>query len=364
MKVKQITDFLESVAPISSQESYDNSGLIVGDPNMEISKALVCLDCTELIIDEAVKTGCNFVIAHHPIIFKGLRKIIGQDYVSRTVIKAIKNEIAIYASHTNFDNYRYGVNCEIGERLGLKSIEILSPKNKVLTKLICYVPTDKTEEVAKSMFDAGAGNIGNYSECSFKTLGEGTFKPGLSTNPATGSVGEQSRVEEHKLEVIVSNHKLESVLKAMRSAHPYEEVAHEMYSILNENQSEGSGMIGELDNSMDELSFLGFVKETFNCGVIRHTDLRGKKVKRIAFCGGAGSFLLNEAKRKGVDVFISSDFKYHEFFDAENEVIIADIGHFESEQFTSQRIASILTKKFPKFALHLTEVNTNPINYF
>ena len=364
MKVKQITDFLEGLAPISSQESYDNSGLIVGDPNMEITKALVCLDCTELIIDEAVKTGCNLVIAHHPIIFKGLRKIIGQDYVSRTVIKAIKNEITIYAAHTNFDNYRYGVNFEIGERLALKNLVILSPKNEVLTKLICYVPTDKTEEVARSMFNAGAGSIGDYSECSFKTLGEGTFKPGINANPVTGSAGEQSKVEEHKLEVIVSNHKLKSVLKAMRSAHPYEEVAHEMHSILNDNQTEGSGMIGDLDNAMDEMSFLEFVKETFNCGVIRHTDLMGKKVQRIAFCGGAGGFLLNEAKRKGADVFISSDFKYHDFFDAENDMIIADIGHFESEQFTSQRIASILTKKFPKFALHLTEVNTNPINYF
>jgi hypothetical protein len=280
------------------------------------------------------------------------------------VIKAIKNDIMIYAAHTNFDNYRYGVNFEIGERLALKNLEILSPKNEVLTKLICYVPLEKTEQVAKSMFDAGAGTIGDYSECSFKTLGEGTFKPGTNANPVTGSVGKKSEVEEHKLEVIVSNHKLKSVLKAMISAHPYEEVAHEMHSILNENQTEGSGMIGDLDNAMDELSFLEFVKETFNCGGIRHTDLMGQKVQRIAFCGGAGGFLLNEAKRKGADVFISSDFKYHEFFDAENDIIIADIGHFESEQFTSQRIASILTKKFPKFALHLTEVNTNPINYF
>lgn len=364
MKVKQITGFLESIAPLSSQESYDNSGLLVGDPNMDITKALVCLDCTEPIVDEALKTGCNLVIAHHPIIFKGLRKLVGQDYVTRTVIKAIKNEIAIYAMHTNFDNYRNGVNFEIGERLGLKNLEILSPKNQVLTKLICFVPTDNTEEVMKSMFDAGAGNIGDYSECSFKTIGQGSFKPGTNASPVEGSVGEQSRIEEHKLEVIVSNHKLKDVLKAMKSAHPYEEVPYEMYSILNENQTEGSGMIGELDNAIDELNFLGFVKETFNCEVIRHTDLLGKKIKKVAFCGGAGGFLLNEAKRKGADIFISSDFKYHEFFDAENEIMIADIGHFESEQFTSQRIAGILTKKFPKFALHLTEVNTNPINYF
>lgn len=364
MKIKEITDYLESLAPLSSQEGYDNCGLIVGDAQMEVTQALISLDCIESTVDEAITHGCNLIIAHHPIVFSGLKKLNGKNYIERTVIKAIKNDIAIYAIHTNFDNYQFGVNYEIAKRLKLTNTRILSPKKNVLTKVVCFVPANNLKEVSKAMYDAGAGQIGNYSECSFSVDGVGTFKPTKNANPFEGQIGELSEVEEKRLEVLVSNHALPKVIVAMKNAHPYEEVAYEMYSIMNENQSEGAGMIGELENDMETMDFLRELKQIFNCGIIRHTKITSKTIKKVAFCGGAGSFLLNAAKKNGADVFITGDFKYHEFFDAENDIIIADIGHFESEQYTSHRIERVLTKKFANFAVRLTEVNTNPINYF
>ncbi|MBL1278895.1 MAG: Nif3-like dinuclear metal center hexameric protein [Fluviicola sp.] len=364
MKIKEITDFLESLAPLSSQEGYDNCGLIVGDANTVVEKTLITLDCIEATVDEAIETGCNLIIAHHPIIFSGIKKLNGNNYIERTVIKAVKNDIAIYAIHTNLDNYQFGVNFEISQRLGLKNVKVLAPKRGVLTKLVCFVPLKNVQEVANALFDAGAGRIGNYEACSFQTEGNGTFKPLENANPVEGKVGELSTVNEQRLEVLVSNHVLGKVVSAMKKVHPYEEVAYEMYPILNENQSEGSGMVGELETDMEATVFLQKLKDIFNCKVIRHTSILQKTVKKVAFCGGAGSFLLENAKKSGADVFITGDFKYHEFFDAEDDLIIADIGHFESEQYTSHRLERILTEKFSKFALRLTEVNTNPINYF
>ena len=364
MKIKEITDFLESLAPLSSQESYDNCGLIVGDSSREFRSALITLDCIESTIDEAIKHGCNLIIAHHPIVFSGIKQLNGKNYIERTVIKAIKHDIAIYAIHTNFDNYQYGVNYEIAERLGLKNVQVLVPKENVLSKLICFVPKNNINEVSEAMFNAGAGKIGNYEEVSFQLEGKGSFRPVKNAKPAEGSLGELSIVEEFRFEVLVSNHLVGNVVDAMKSSHPYEEVAYELYPISNVNQCEGAGMVGDLDDEIETLAFLKNVKSIFNCGIIRHTEISAKKVKRIAFCGGSGSFLLNDAKKSGADVFITGDFKYHEFFDAENDIIIADIGHFESEQYTSNRLERVLTKKFANFAVRLTEVNTNPIKYF
>ncbi len=364
MRIKEITNYLESLAPVSSQESYDNSGLIVGDGSLTCKGVLVSLDCIEATVEEAIEKGCNLIVAHHPIVFSGLKKITGKNYIERTILKAIKNDIAIYAIHTNFDNYLKGVNDEIADRLGLKKRRILAPKRNTLLKLVCFVPLDEVEKVSRAMYDAGAGNIGNYSECSFSTVGTGTFKPNSQANPSEGRVNELSSVQEARLEVLVSEHRIYHVVQAMKENHSYEEVAHEIYPILNENQTEGAGMIGELENEMDTLEFLRLLKEKFNCGVIRHTKITTKKVKKIAFCGGSGSFLLGDAKKNQADLFITGDFKYHEFFDAEDDIIIADIGHFESEQFTSNRIQRILTEKFTNFAVRLTEVSTNPINYF
>lgn len=364
MKIKDVTAYLEALAPLSLQESYDNSGLIVGHPEDELNGILVSLDCTEEIVDEAVRTGCNLVVSHHPVVFRGLKKLNGNSYVERTVMKAIRQGIALYAIHTNFDNYQFGVNREIGERLGLQNLSVLAPKAGILNKLVCYVPENDAYTVLEAMFAAGAGRIGNYAECSFSMQGQGTFLPLDEANPAEGEVGVKSTVEERRLEVLVDAHSAGKVIAAMKTTHPYEEVAYELYALLNENQTIGAGMIGELPEPMDEKEFLAWVKKTFGCGVIRHTRLLGKEVRKVAFCGGSGSFLLRDAIRSGADVYISGDFKYHEFFDAEDRIVIADIGHFESEQFTSQRLVALLTKKFPKFAVRLTEVDTNPINYF
>ena len=364
MKIKEITDYLESLAPLNSQESYDNCGLIVGNKNDVINQVLISLDCVEATVEEAIQKGCNLIIAHHPIVFRGIKKFNGKNYVERTIIKAIKNDVAIYAIHTNFDNYRFGVNHEIGQRLKLSNLEILSPKKDVLNKVAFYVPREYSETVRQVMYEAGAGEIGDYAECSFSVEGRGTFKPVSDANPFEGRLNEKSTVDELKVELLTSTHHLSAVIQAMKEAHPYEEVAHEIYSILNPNQYEGAGMIGELEEAKSEIEFLREIKEIFQCGIIRHTGLLNKPIKKVAFCGGAGSFLLPEAKRHNADVFITGDFKYHEFFDADEQILIADIGHFESEQYTSNRIENVLTKKFPKFAVHLTEVNTNPINYF
>lgn len=364
MKVVEITNYLESLAPLSSQESYDNCGLLVGDRNAEVTSALISLDCTEDVVADALAKGCNLIIAHHPVIFKGLKSLTGANYIERTILACIKNDIALYAIHTNLDNYSKGVNYEIGQRIGLKNLRVLQPKSNVLAKLIVFTPETCLEQVREAAFNAGAGSIGNYNECHFELNGTGTFKPNESANPFDGEVGKRSSVPESRLEFLVSTHLISQVLAAVKQAHPYDEVAYDIIPLLNENQTEGSGMIGELETEMDEISFLKHVKSTFNCGAIRHTNLLNRKIKTVAFCGGSGSFLLSTAMRQKADIYITGDFKYHEFFDAENQILIADIGHYESEQFTSNLIADILKKKFTTFAVHLTGINTNPINYF
>ena len=363
MKLSEITSFLEQKAPLSSQESYDNSGLIVGSPEKEVNGALLSLDCTEEIIDEAIRLGINLVIAHHPIVFKGLKKLNGKNYVERTVIKAIKNDIAIYAIHTNLDNYQHGVNEEIGKRLGLENLKVLAPKSRGVLKLVVFVPKENAEEVSKALFMAGAGGIGEYKECSFETEGKGSFTPSGNANPTIGQLNKREFVEETKIEVICPEHSLRRVLQAMNEAHPYEEVAHDIFPLLNSNQDEGAGMIGDLKESMDLEAFLSHLKNTFNCGSVKYTNSAKRKVKRIAFCGGSGAFLIPKAKSVGADLFFTGDIKYHEFFDGEQNMIIADIGHYESEQFTPNLIHAILSKKFTTFAVHLSKVNTNPINY-
>jgi dinuclear metal center YbgI/SA1388 family protein len=364
MKISDITNYLESLAPVSSQETYDNSGLIAGDKGADLTNALISLDCTEAVIDEAIRKNCNLVISHHPIVFKGLKKLTGKNYVERTVIKAIRNNIAIYAIHTNLDNYNLGVNKKIGDLLGIKNPRILQPAENKLVKLSVFVPGMHLDHVRESMFSAGAGNIGNYSDCSFSSQGNGTFKAGDGANPFVGEKEKRHTEEELKLEVLVSVHLLQKVVQAMIAVHPYEEVAYDLYPLLNTNKYEGAGMIGELDTPLGETDFLQMLKTTFGCKVIRHTPLLNKPVKTVAWCGGSGSFLLPKAISARADVYITGDFKYHEFFDADNQIVIADIGHFESERFTIDLLRELLQKKFATFAPCLTENITNPVNYF
>lgn len=363
MKIQDITSLLTQYAPTAYQESYDNAGLIVGNAHTEISQALVCLDCTEAIIDEAIKYNCNLIIAHHPIVFKGLKTFTGKNYVERVIIKAIQNNIAIYAIHTNLDNVIDGVNGKIAQKLGLVNCKILAPKTGILNKLITFTPLAYADKVRQALFAAGAGNIGNYSEASFNSTGTGTFKGNNASQAFVGEKNIQHQEAEIKIEVIFENHLTSQLLKALRQYHPYQEVAYDIITLNNAHQQVGAGLIGELVDEIDEAIFLQQLKNTMRVSVIRHTQLLGKKIKRVAVCGGSGSFLLGNAVGAGADIFISADFKYHEFFDADNKLLIADIGHYESEQFTQELLIEIITKKFPTFAIRLTENNTNPIKY-
>jgi len=362
-KIREVLDYIESFAPLSLQESYDNAGLLIGSDLWDVTGVLICLDSTEEVLDEAVKHGCNLIIAHHPIIFSGLKKLNGKNYIERTVIKAIQKNIAIYATHTNLDNVYQGVNSMICGKLGLINRKILHHKSNQLKKLITFCPKDAAEKIRQALFDAGSGRIGNYDECSFNTEGFGTFRALDGADPYIGNLGEHHRENEVRIESIYESHLESFILSALKKTHPYEEVAYDIYSLDNQHQLVGSGMVGELKEPMDEKQFLAHIKQAMNCQVIRHTPLTGNPVNKVAVCGGSGSFLLGQAIRTEAQFFISADFKYHQFFDADQRIVVADIGHYESEQFTQHLLIDLLMKKFSTFALRLTELNTNPIRY-
>lgn len=363
MKLQELCTSLEEWAPLAYQESYDNSGLIVGDLSTELNGVLVSLDCVEDVIDEAIAKGCNAIVSHHPIVFKGLKSFTGKNYVERTVLKAIKNDIALYAIHTNLDNIHTGVNKMLADKIGLINTSVLVPKKEIIKQLVTYVRVAEADLVRNSLFEIGAGSLGEYSECSFTVSGKGTFKGSENSKPVIGEKGVFKKLEEERIEILFPAHMEASVLSVLKNSNTYEEVAYSMFTISNENQNVGSGMLGELSIAENALDFLGVLKNNLNSEGIRYTSLVKNKIKKVAICGGAGSFLLQAAIRSGADIFITGDFKYHEFFDAENKIIIADVGHYESEQYTKDLIADFLSEKFPKFAVHLSEVNTNPINY-
>lgn len=363
MIIRDIIQVLESFAPLPYQESYDNAGLLFGDPGMEVKGVLLTLDATEAVLDEALEKGCNLVIAHHPIVFGGLKKINGSNYVERVAIKAIKHDIAVYAAHTNLDNVRGGVSKMMADRMQLQDTRVLAPKKELLRKLFTFVPVADAEIVRAALFAAGAGHIGKYGECSFYHEGTGTFKGAVDTDPYVGKPGERHLEKEVKIEVIFPAHLEGQIVRTMLQHHPYEEVAYDIVKLENEYAEVGSGLIGNLPEAMDEMAFLQLVKERFRTGCVRYTPLRGKPVRKVAVCGGAGSFLLKKAKSAGADAYISADFKYHEFFDAENQLVIADVGHFESEQFAVDLFYHILTESFRNFAPLKSTINTNPVNY-
>lgn len=364
MQLKDITNELEKFAPLSYQESYDNCGLLTGHKELEVTGALLCLDCTEAVVEEAIRKKCNLIIAHHPIIFSGLKKINGTTYVERTIIKAIQNNIAIYACHTNIDNVKLGVNKKIADKLGLVNQQILFPKKSLLKKLVTFVPPGHLEKLRESLFSAGAGNIGNYDSCSFVLEGTGSFRGNENSNPFIGEKGKLSLEKENRLELIFEAVNESQIIATLKQNHPYEEVAYDIYQLENTYQNIGSGMTGELESEISEKEFLELLKSTFKVKFIKHTSFLNKPIKKVSLCGGSGSFLLKNAINSKSDIYISSDFKYHEFFDAENKILIADIGHYETEQYTPEIFYEIISNKFPTFASYLTETNTNPVNYF
>ncbi|MFZ4413350.1 MAG: Nif3-like dinuclear metal center hexameric protein [Bacteroidales bacterium] len=362
MLLKTITDLIESIAPLSYQETYDNAGLILGSKDKEIEKAIICIDVTEDLLNEAIEKDCQLIVSHHPLIFKGIKKINGKNATERIILKAIQHDIAIYAAHTNLDNVKEGVNAILAEKLQLKNIRILQPKRSILRKLVCFCPTSHAETVRNALFETGAGHIGNYDNCSFSTAGQGSFRASEAAHPFVGKINQLHIENEIRIETIFPGFLENKLLAALFASHPYEEVAYDTYTLENENQAVGSGMIGEIEEE-DELFFLQKIKNISNSKCVRHTSLLGKTINKVAFCGGSGSFLIKDAIAAGADIFITGDVKYHDFFEAENKIIIADIGHYESEQFTKELLYSIITKKLPNFAVLISEKDSNPIHY-
>ena len=364
MIVKEVIDVLEELAPLAHAEDFDNVGLLVGSTNTEVSGILVTLDTLENVVDEAIAKNYNLIVSFHPIIFSGLKKLTGASYVERVVIKAIQHNIAIYSMHTALDNALEGVNAKICEVLGLTNTKILISKKNTIKKLTTYVPKDDAEKLKESLFAAGAGNIGNYSNCSFTVDGTGSYKAGDNANPTKGKIGQTHYEKETQISITYHKANESKVLKALFKNHPYEEVAYETLTLENTDQNIGMGMVGELEHPMDELDFLKWVKEKMNASCIRHSQLLGKKIKRVAVLGGSGSFAIAAAKDARTDIFITADVKYHQFYEAENKIIVADIGHYETEQFTKNLLVDYLTKKIPNFAISLSESITNPIKYY
>jgi dinuclear metal center YbgI/SA1388 family protein len=363
-RINEIIHYLETIAPPVLQESYDNAGLLVGDAQAEVAAALLTLDVTEEVVDEAIEKKAGLIVAHHPIIFSGLKKLTGKNYVERVVLKAIKHDVAIYAAHTNLDAVTGGVNTKICEKLGLTDCRVLQPVEGRLKKLVTFIPREAAEKVKKALFEAGAGHIGNYDSCGFDLEGTGSFRGNEVSNPYVGIKGQVHHENEVRFETIYPDWLQPKILQALFEAHPYEEVAYDMYPLDNAFGKVGMGMTGTLPEAVEEIEFLAQLKKVFGTGCIKHTALRGKKVKRVAVCGGSGSFLLNPAITAGADVFVTADFKYHQFFDADHKILVADIGHFESEQFTKELFFELLSEKFPKFALRFSAVNTNPVYYY
>ena len=362
-KIKEIISVLEEMAPLAYAEDFDNVGLLVGDQESEATGILVCHDALENIIEEAIVKKCNMVVCFHPILFSGLKKITGKNYVERAVIKAIKNDIAIYAVHTALDNHQEGVNKIFSDALGLINTKILIPKENFIRKLVTYTIPENAEEVRNALFDAGAGTIGNYDNCSFNSKGIGSYLGTEHSNPQVGERFEFVQCDEIKIEVTFEKHLENKILKALFKSHIYEEVAYEVYELQNQHQNIGLGMIGELKNSMSEKEFLLFAKEKMECGGIRHSNFTGKEIKKVAVLGGAGSFAIKNAIQAGADAYLTADLKYHQFYEAENKLLLADIGHFESERYTKNYIVEYLRKKILNFAVILSEENLNPVKY-
>ncbi|MEY2701651.1 MAG: hypothetical protein RLY43_284 [Bacteroidota bacterium] len=364
MKLTDILSVLEEMAPLGYAEDFDNVGLLVGNKNQDISGVLVTHDALEEVINEAITKKCNLIVCFHPILFSGLKKITGATYVERAIVKAIQNNIAIYAVHTALDNHPEGVNKLFCNALGIKNGKILIPKTNYIHKLITYAPLENADTVRNALFNAGAGTIGNYENCSFNTKGLGTYKGNEKSNPVVGNRFEFVKSEELKIEVTFEKQLEGKILNALFKNHIYEEVAYELYQLENKHQNIGLGMIGELDTPLSENDFLQLVKEKMQCGGIRHSTFLNKPIKKVAVLGGSGSFAIPQAIREGADAFLTADLKYHQFYEAENQLLLADIGHFESERFTKNYIVDYLKEKITNFAIILSEVNTNPVKYF
>ncbi len=364
MKVREIIQYFESIAPLELQDDFDNSGLLTGNLDQEAKGATICLDITEDIIKDTIKNNCNLIISHHPIIFTGLKRITGVTPTEKIVIQAIKNDIAIICMHTNLDNIYEGVNGINAYKLGLKNTKVILLQKDILRKLVTFCPVEHSNKVREALFAAGAGSLGNYDSCSFNTKGEGSFKANENSDPFIGTIGEIHFESEIRIETIYPVYKERKILQALFETHPYDEVAYDLYPLANQYNKIGAGMIGELDKAVSEKEFFEFLKKVFNLNLIRHSEFLNKDIRKVAICGGSGSFLIKDAIYAGADVFITGDIKYHQFFEADNKILLADIGHYESEEFAMELIYKLIKKKFPNFALRISDINTNAIHYY
>ncbi len=363
MKIKEILCCLNKIAPLYLQENYDNSGLIIGNADNEFAKALICLDCTEDILEEAINKKCNLIISHHPVIFNGLKEINNNTNIGRVIIHAIKNDISIYAIHTNIDNHYNGLNNILSKKLGLKNCSILRPMDNILKKIVTFCPVDHADKVRNALFNAGAGHIGNYDSCSYNIMGDGSFKALENAKPFVGEISKLHFEKEMRIETVFPAYLQDEILKALFISHPYEEVAYDIYSLDNGFKFAGAGMIGELETEVEPESYLKEIKKILNAGSIKHSKITKKKIKKVAICGGSGDFLIKDALNAKADIFITSEIKYHSFIDTPNELIIVDAGHYETEQFIKELLYDILNKNFPNFAFLISELNSNPVYY-
>ncbi|MFH1118990.1 MAG: Nif3-like dinuclear metal center hexameric protein [Bacteroidota bacterium] len=363
MQLKNIIQAIEAIAPLPLQEAYDNAGLQTGHPDDLVTGALITLDITENVIDEAVRLGYNLIIAHHPLIFKPLRKITGNNDIERCIIKAIRHNIALYSAHTNLDNSQEGVNAELCRRLGLHRTAILSPLAGNLRKIVVFVPQNHAEEVRQAMLTTGAGQIGKYDYCSFNVSGSGTFRAPEGASPFVGNIGEIHSEPEIRIETIVPSWIESQVMSAVREVHPYEEIAWDSYALTNKAMNTGAGMIGEFENPLPESEFISLLKKALKTPFIKCSPFTGNKICKVAVCGGSGNFLIQDAIRSGADAFVTGELKYHDYFLAEGRILLVEAGHYETEQFTKELFYQIVKEKFPTFALQISTINTNPVNY-
>ena len=364
MKIKEIISRIEEFAPLSYQENYDNAGIQVGNIDAEVDSVLLTLDITEEVLKEAIEKKAGLIISHHPLIFGGIKKLTGKNSSERIILEAIKNNIAIYSAHTNLDSTWNGVNVILAKKLGLENISVLKPVSGTLKKLVTFVPSDHADKVREALFNAGAGQIGNYDSCSYNLEGNGTFRANEDASPFVGNVNELHTEKEVRIETIFPQHLKHKVVSALIKNHPYEEVAFDIYPLENDFGRQGIGAIGDLPEGVSEEEFLSLVKTKLNCQYIRHSPKSGKKIKKVAVCGGSGSFLIHDSIIKGASAFVTGDLKYHQFAEPEDRLLLVDAGHFETERHTVEIFYDFLTKNFPTFAFYFSEVNTNPVNYF
>ncbi len=363
MKIQEVVEHLNGRFLPCYQEGWDNCGLLVGDAMQEITGTLVCLDVTMPVIEEAMEKGCNLIVSHHPLIYKGVMRLTPATETGRMLLQLAQQGICVYAAHTDLDKLSWGVSGELIQRLGVENYQVLEPVEGALKKLVTYCPTSHATKVREALWEAGAGEIGNYKHCSYQVHGEGTFCAGTSAHPYVGEIGQLHYEKESRIEVIYESRMEKKLVKKLLLAHPYEEPAFDLIALTNSYARIGLGAYGVLPQPMPTEQFLARVKETLHLPHLRCSALNNTTIEKVAVCGGSGASLIGKAKSIGADIYLCGDLKYHEFQQAEGSIILADIGHYESEQFAKEIIYREISEKFSNFATQISERDKGFICY-